>query len=694
MTTTADTAPLPPDLRSGAAPGPPASGAAADGPPPEGPARGRRGGGPGLPLGTRFLLLAAALIGVPMAAAIAVTAWRAQQVAGLAVADALEQAHSARTAFDRQRARQLRLIARLVAQDPAFVAYVAEGDPLSTADLLAERRRSLDCDFAIVLDPAGRVIARTDRPGRAGDDLSGDPLVAEALRAGEASGVWRDGGRLYAAVASPLLSGLRTPEGVLVAGFALDDAVALELKRVAGADVCFVAGDSAAARVTASTLGAGGDALAAALGDALPRVLAGERAVLPRVWLERRAWGARVEPLRDAAGGPVGAVVTLASLDAALAPYRRIEGALLAVGALAMLAAFAVSWAAARRLSGPLERLAAAAESAREGRLDAPLETGGGDEVGRLARAFHSLLAELREERETAAFLAARARALREAPAAPTRADGALAPGTVLGGRFEVLSTLGSGGMGVVYLARDREVQDLVALKTLHPARAGAGDLERLKTELRLARRITHPHVVRVHDFGQVDGVPFISMEYVEGVTLRALLRAGVPPLPVALRVARQVAAGLEAAHEFGVLHRDLKPENVVFEPAGRVKLMDFGIARAARHAPEEGAFAGTLGYAAPEVMEGREAGAPSDVFSFGVMLHELITGRRPWPGTDPRELMYRMLHEPPPPLDARGARVPASLAAIVRGCLARAPEARYADAHALRAALEEVRLA
>jgi serine/threonine-protein kinase len=656
--------------------------------------------GPSLPLAKRFLLLAVALIGIPLAVAVGVTAWWAQQVSSQSVRDALESAHIAREQFDRLRARQLRLIARLITNDPAFVAYVAEGDAASTADLLAERRQSLGCDFAIVLDRGGRLIARTDRLGATGTDLSSDPLVAEAMHSGEATGTWRDGDRLFSAVAAPLLSGTQTLEGVFVAGFALDDAVALDLKRMTGTEVCFIAADSTPARAMSSTLGASGDVLASAIGPALPRAFGGARAMLPRVWLERRAWGARIEPLLDASGAAVGAVVTLASLDAALAPYRRIEGVLVAVGLFAMLGAFAASWVATRRLSGPLERLAAAAESARKGQLDVPIEEAGRDEVGRLARAFRSLLAELREEREMAAFLAALSRSLADAPSeAPPQ--GSLIPGSLLGGRFELLAVLGAGGMGVVYRARDREIQDVVALKTLRPDHAGPEELEQLKSELRLARRITHRHVVRVYDFGQVDGVPFISMEYVEGVTLRALLRAGVPPLPVSLRIARQVAAGLEAAHQIGVVHYDLKPENVVFEPGGSAKLMDFGIARATRREVPDEFFSGTLGYAAPEVMEGRDSGVASDVFSFGVMLQELLTGRRPWSGADPKELVYRILNDPPAPLatasaapGARGVYASPALARIVARCLARDPAERFANASALLAALDSARLA
>ena len=705
VTTATQAMPQAPAATAGAAP---ESGPAAAAPASSRLARAGAPRGQSWPLATRFLIYATGLIGIPLTLAIGVTAWRSEQVASQSVRDALEAAQVTREQFDRLRSRQLELIARQVASDPAFVAYVAEGHVPSTADLLSERRQSLGCDFAIVLDRSGRLIAHTARPGGAGADFASDPLVAEALRDGTASGTWRDGNQLYTAAAAALLAGGQSVEGVFVAGFAMDDAVALELKRMTGTEVSFVSGDSASARMLASTLGAGDEALRDALGPSLPRALAGESAMLEGVWLARRAWGARIEPLRDASGAPVGAVVTLASLDSALAPFRGIARLLTVVGLLALVAALVASWAATKHLSGPLERLAAAADAAREGRLDVVIEAGGRDEVGRLARAFRSLLAELRGEREMAAFLAARSRSIADAPKAPLP-ENALAPGAIVGGRFEVLSVLGAGGMGVVYRARDREVKDIVALKTLLVRDAGGARLEQLKGELRLARRITHRHVVRVHDFGQLDGVPFISMEYVQGVTLRELMAVGTPPLAVSLRIAQQVASGLAAAHEAGVVHYDLKPENVVFEPGGNAKLMDFGLARVARLDAGPRGFAGTLGYASPEVMRGSEGGSASDVFAFGVMLQELLTGRRPWSGSDPMELVHRMLNEPPAPLQAGlappGAAAGAGTGAqdlerpsgeyglytVVSRCLALDPAGRYADGRALCVALSEV---
>jgi serine/threonine-protein kinase len=674
-------------------------------------------GGAALPLGTRLFLIAGALIGVPLAIAMLVTSLRAHASARQLARDDLEVARSAWLEFDRQRFAQLKLIANLVATDPNFVAYVAEGDPASTADLLSERRASLGCDFAIVLDPAGHVVARTDRPGATGEDLSREALVAVARQTGEAHGAFSDGRRLYSAVAVALLSGRQNLEGTLVAGFATDDAMALNLKRLTGTETCFLVSSGEGAHVIASTLGEGTVRLPSALGPALPNALAGRGTTVGELALERQTWSARVEPIRDAADSTVGAIVSLASLDAAAAPFRSVQAVLLVVGLLAMLGAFAVTWTLSRRVTRPLERLAVAAEAARAGRYELPEATDRKDEIGRLASSFRALLGELREERDVATYLGAVSRTLPDpVPVTPSprgggadtptpgggvtiRVQGAgssttIAPGDLLGGRFEVLSILGAGGMGTVYRTRDRELNDVVALKTL--TTNDPASIERLKGEVRLARRITHRNVVRTHDFGEVDGVPFLSMEFVRGVTLRELItHGGAPPITVGLRLARQIAAGLEAAHAIGVIHRDLKPENVIVDTTGDAKLTDFGVSGLVLHRGERtDRFTGTLSYAAPEVMQGAEADARSDLYSFGVLLFELFSGRRPFLANDENELAYRMMNESPPSLRELNLDVPESLERVVLVALARDPVGRWASAAEMRRALEDVRVA
>jgi serine/threonine-protein kinase len=270
-------------------------------------------------------------------------------------------------------------------------------------------------------------------------------------------------------------------------------------------------------------------------------------------------------------------------------------------------------------------------------------------------------------------------------------------PGSLLGSRFEIVSVLGAGGMGVVYKARDRELDDLVALKMIKKEVAGDRALvERLKTELKLARKITHPHVLRTHDFGEIDGVPFISMEYVRGITLRAMLeQSGRLPYSAGIRLARQLLSGLAAAHELEIVHRDIKPENVLLDPLGNLKLMDFGLARPVeRMEPgqtQAGWVVGTPHYLAPEQIEGREATRASDVYASGVVLFEVFTGKLPFGGDNPMDIMLQHLREAPAAPSRYWTEIPQALERLILRCLEKEPGARPANAGALLAELQRL---
>jgi eukaryotic-like serine/threonine-protein kinase len=269
------------------------------------------------------------------------------------------------------------------------------------------------------------------------------------------------------------------------------------------------------------------------------------------------------------------------------------------------------------------------------------------------------------------------------AASAPATLSG-ISPGALLGQRFEILSVLGSGGMGIVYKARDRDLDDLVALKMLRRELWGdRNQLDRLKSEIKLARKITHPNVLRTHDFGEIDGVPYISMEYVRGVTLRYMLdQTNRLPYSAGLRLAKQLCSGLGAAHAVGVLHRDIKPENLILEPTGNAKLMDFGIARRIdRLAPAQtqaGFIVGTPQYLAPEVLQGSEADARSDLYSCGIVLYEIFTGVLPFDGHTAMEVVVQHLREEPAAPSSRWPEIPPVLEGAILKCLKKDPEQRY----------------
>jgi serine/threonine-protein kinase len=252
---------------------------------------------------------------------------------------------------------------------------------------------------------------------------------------------------------------------------------------------------------------------------------------------------------------------------------------------------------------------------------------------------------------------------------------------------------LGRGGMGTVYEARDNLVGDVVALKTLELGKdAGPDALERFSREVRLARRITHPHVARMHDLGTHEGQSFLTMELVEGEDLRTLMGRERPLAPArAARISLAVCEGLAAAHAAGVVHRDLKPANVLVEKGGRVVLTDFGIARAVAGevASRTLGTVGTPMYMAPEQVSGDPVDARADLYAVGLLLHEMLAGEPPFTGETPWASALARLRQPPPDLRQR-LTIPPPLAELVHRCLALAPDERPASALELAGALRD----
>src|SRR6202047_2042522 len=280
----------------------------------------------------------------------------------------------------------------------------------------------------------------------------------------------------------------------------------------------------------------------------------------------------------------------------------------------------------------------------------------------------------------------------------------ALASGTKLG-PYEILSALGAGGMGEVYRARDPRLGREVAIKILPSGSAPDSErLRRFEQEARATAALNHPNILAVFDIGSQDNSPYIVSELLEGETLRARLITSPLPVRKAVDYALQVARGLAAAHDHGIFHRDLKPENIYITRDGHVKILDFGLAKLTM--PEPGAIGlsaqatldsvtgrgvllGTLGYMSPEQCRGASVDARSDLFSFGAVLYEMLSGRRAFRGHTTADTISSILQEEHPDLAASGREVPPMLERIVHHCLEKDPAQRFQSARDIAFALE-----
>ncbi len=263
-------------------------------------------------------------------------------------------------------------------------------------------------------------------------------------------------------------------------------------------------------------------------------------------------------------------------------------------------------------------------------------------------------------------------------------------PGTVFASRYRILAFAGRGAMGEVYRAEDLKLGQVVALKFLREETGGDQRyLARLLNEVKTARQVAHPNVCRVYDVGEAEGRHFLSMEWIDGETLAArLARTGRPAADEALLIARRLCAGLAAAHERGVMHRDLTPSNVMLDERGAVRITDFGVAELARVVRGRRAREGTPAYMAPEQFAGREVTAQSDIYSLGLVLYELFTGRQAYHDVSTVRTAVAPLRDPPTPPSSLAPDVDPAIEAAILSCLASDPARRPASARQVGEAL------
>jgi eukaryotic-like serine/threonine-protein kinase len=662
-----------------------------------------------VPLATRIFLGTSLVVIAVLGLALLATKYRADAAADSATARAVRATvETIGDALD-GRSRTLRRLTAALAQVPAYVSRIGEslrvGDRANLLDQVDELRTQTEADWVLITDARGVLQAWTLRRDMFDEDFSGGALIGRALEGQATEGLWLEpgpaGDELYQAVGIPVTSpGSPLPLGVVVAALRIDTLFAQQLRRQTNSEIVFYARDTlGVAQVSLSTLPA---ALVAGAIGALPPDT-GSDSVPSRLGLtvSGEQYEGAVGRLSTADGVPIGGYAGLHSRDAELAAYRQLSRTIRWAFVAGLLLALGFSVLMARRISRPVRQLVDATRRVTAGQYAGRIEATTADEIGELAGAFDRMLEELREKERLVEYLQTGPGVPVEPTTAEGRADGLLTIGGRFAGRYDIMEVLGSGGMGVVYRAFDREVGEAVAIKAIRPE-LGVIDptlLERFKQELRLARRITHRNVVRTYDLGEIDGIYYITMEYVHGATVAALIReAGRLAVPATLTIGKQLCRALEVAHDEGIIHRDIKPQNLLVDPTGFLKVMDFGIARLAEARSEPGkglttpgVLIGTPQYMAPEQLLGEQVDARADLYATGAVLFECLTSRPVYEAPSVMALIARHLDGEPPDPVTLNPDVPQPLGRVILRALARRPQDRWQSARELLEALESI---
>jgi HAMP domain-containing protein/predicted Ser/Thr protein kinase len=685
-----------------------------------------------LSLTARIAITSAGIVVVVLALALVIARRKALAVAEASIVDRLETTQARVAEQLAANSRELAGRLRGYAESPDLRSVIEAGtDDLDRVITAAEQTGA---DWVQLVSREGVRRAKSDNPSAPPDTLSRSALIRTALdgEQAEAFGVDRDS-VLIEVVAVPIPGANNRILGAFMAAKQISDSVARAIGEQTDSEILFYALDeSGAPRMSAATSSArnasavllsrlsdrlqadsGGAAQAGAVAGS---VIPGARDSLERVQLAGETWVGSRAPIRAASGAQIGGALALRSLDKELIAtgFPELQKWLLIAGGGGLLLAMLASVITARQVARPVTQLANATRRAAEGDYQAEIPEGGSDEIGTLASAFRRLVADLRDKQALVDFLSASAAGstrmqtmLDVNPASATTVKipagavgvNVLAPGQTFGNRYEIKSVLGVGGMGMVYKANDRELGEVLAIKTLKPelVASDSNALERFKSEIKLARRIAHRNVVRTYDLGEIGGQYYITMEYVEGKSLKDLIRErGRLPASIVLPIAKQLCRALEVSHDEGVIHRDIKPQNMVVQGDGVLKVMDFGIARLATRPKgaghtEAGMVVGTPEYMAPEQLLGDELDARADLYATGVVLYECLVGTVPITAETPIALIARVLEDHPrPPKDIK-ADIPQALSDLIVWVLAKDREKRPRSAAELHARLDDI---
>lgn len=650
----------------------------------------------GLSLTLKIFLGTATVVLVILGVTLAITARSATAAADQSVNRVLGSAREALNAQLGGRAEGLRRAAEVFAGNGVFRDIVRNRDGNDNLDQSNVAADQIGADWVQIVDAQGIRLAKSDEPQAEADTLADSPAIGGALEGNSITAFGVSGQSLLQVAVVPIEDNGRV-YGALMAARVVDTEFAETVKQAAAGqlDVVFYSIDNDdKPQLTGSTVE--GEAMLNGALDALFARAASDSADTRSEFdIGGTTYVALGGILRSAGGAPLGGYALLRDKAVEFATFNALQRTILLSGALGMLFAALFSLLVARWVTRPVAKLAEATRRASDGDYNAEIPTTSKDEIGALANAFRRLLADLREKQQLVEFLssAEQAKTVQMKTISLTSeqrmAAQGLIPGSLFADRYEVKEILGQGGMGTVFKAVDRELGEVIAIKTLKKdfLEQDPTALERFRSEIRLARRISHRNVVRTHDIGENSGIYYITMECAEGKSLRDLIKArGRLPVAVALSVGKQLARALEIAHEQGVVHRDIKPHNMVVGADGVLKVMDFGIARLARQPQESGVtqagmVVGTPEYMAPEQLAGKEIDGRVDLYATGCVLYECLTGKPPITADTPYELVAKLIEDVPVSVRSINPEVPVELDQLISQLLSKEPGDRPASA-------------
>jgi len=635
-------------------------------------------------LSTKLTLMTAFLMVLTIITSIFVTLYYGNKIAEESISKKLNSSQLIQQQLNQQKLTQLELVSLLVASDPAFVAYVAQtifdlenneqADIASIADLLLERQQQYSFDVAFIVSADGQQIARSDRAMSAPRDLSSEPLMLAAMKdLMPVNGYWFDQEMVYQAAVVPLARG-RNLIGFLITGLAINDQLSNDLAKLTGTEVVILKENNKQFSSLASTLDLDNN------NDLITKL--NQQQNLPiedqfNLVINELNLANKLSQLTTINNNNYYFLNGI-SITQTMAPYIHTRNILIAIGISIVLLSLLIAKMFVNQSLSPLNKISASTRQVALGNYAATFPQKVGGDLNELSESVTQLAENLRGKDALAGHMIEMSKKSYK----PTHSEKVIIePGKVINKRFEVLKNIGIGGMGAVFKAFDRELEEVVAMKVLKTKTANQEEIAQFKDEIKIARRISHPNVVRIHDLGQLSNKVFISMEYVQGYTLEQILKYAKKLRPLAAKhAAIHICEGLQAAHDAGVVHKDLKPANIIVELDSSIKLMDFGIAdidSVISSSQSSDVISGTAAYIAPEQAMGKGSDERTDIYSLGILLMEMFIGQRPFYGTNDEELMVKHVEETPLPISLQWADAPKELERLINSCLAKSPKDR-----------------